>query len=58
MSVVFDRYDKADSIKEGEHVRRVATAGFEVKISGPNTPVPKIVDLSKPQQFDTSCPSS
>ena len=41
VDVVFDRYDKADSIKEGERVRRGAIAGFKVKISGPNTPVPK-----------------
>lgn len=41
VDVVFDRYDKAYSIKEGERVRRGAIAGFEVKISGPNTPVPK-----------------
>ena len=41
VDVVFDRYDKADSIKEGERVRRGAIVGFEVEISGPNTPVPK-----------------
>ena len=39
--VVFDRYEKADSRKEGERVRRGAIAGFEVKISGLNSPVPK-----------------
>ena len=37
VDVVFDRYDKADSIKEGERVRGGAIAGFEVKIPGPNT---------------------
>ena len=35
VDVVFHRYDKADSIKVGERVRRGAIAGFEVKISGP-----------------------
>ena len=41
VDVVFDRYDKAESIKEGKRVRRGAIAGFKVKISGSNAPVPK-----------------
>lgn len=41
VDVVFDRYDKPQSIKEGERLRRGAQSGYEVKISGPNTPIPK-----------------
>lgn len=41
VDVVFDRYDKADSIKESERRRRGSASGFEIKIAGPNTPVPK-----------------
>ena len=39
--VVFDRYDKPDSIKSGERKRRGSSSGFEIKISGPHTPIPK-----------------
>ena len=41
VDVVFDRYDKPDSIKGGERARRGTSSGFEVKISGPHTPIPK-----------------
>ena len=39
--IVFDRYDKADSIKESERRRRGSTSGYEIKIAGPHTAVPK-----------------
>ena len=42
VDVVFDRYDRVQSIKSGERKRRsVDTPSLEVKIAGPNTPVPK-----------------
>ena len=41
VDVVFDRYDKEDSIKEAERARRGSSSSFEVRISGPSTPVPK-----------------
>jgi hypothetical protein len=41
VDVVFDRYDKQDSIKESERQRRGSSSGYEIKITGPNTPVPK-----------------
>lgn len=41
VDVVFDRYDKSQSIKEGERLKRGAVLGYEVKISGPNTTTPK-----------------
>jgi len=39
--VIFDRYHKEDSIKEAERTRRGSSASFEVRISGPSTPVSK-----------------
>ncbi|KAK3746863.1 hypothetical protein QZH41_000037 [Actinostola sp. cb2023] len=41
VDVIFDRYDKEDSIKEGERDRRGSSSSYEVRISGPATPVPK-----------------
>lgn len=41
IDIVFDRYDKADSIKESEGRRRGSTSGYEIKIAGPHTAVPK-----------------
>ena len=41
VDVVFDRYDKEDSIKEAERARRGSSSSFEVRISDPSTPVPK-----------------
>lgn len=41
VDVVFDRYDKTDSIKESERIRRGSASGYEIKITGPSTPVPK-----------------
>ena len=39
--VVFYRKEKEDLIKEAEHARRGSSSSFEVRISGPSTPVPK-----------------
>ena len=41
VDVVFDRYDKEDSIKEAEHAQRGSSSSFKVRISGPSTSVPK-----------------
>ena len=41
VDVVFDRYDKEDSIKESERRRRALSSGYEVTIANGNTPVPK-----------------
>ena len=41
VDVVFDRYDKEDSIKESERRRRGLSSGYEVTIAKGNTPVPK-----------------
>lgn len=41
IDVVFDRYDKQESIKEAERARRGSSSSFEVRISGPTTPLPK-----------------
>ena len=41
VDVVFDRYDKEDSIKEAERAQRGSSSSFEVRISGPSTPFPK-----------------
>ena len=41
VDVVFDRYDKEDSIKEAERARRGSSSSYEVRISGPSTRVPK-----------------
>lgn len=41
VDVVFDHYDRPDSIKGGERERRGACTGFEIKITGPSTPIPK-----------------
>ena len=41
VDVVFDRYDKEDTIKADEHARRGSSTSYEVRISGPATPVPK-----------------
>ena len=40
VDIVFDRYEKVDSIKESER-RRGSTSGYEIKIAGPHTAVPK-----------------
>lgn len=42
VDVVFDQLDdKADSIKESERKRRGSSSGYEIRIAGPSTPVPK-----------------
>lgn len=41
VDVVFDRYDKEHSIKESERQRRGSSSGYEIRIAGPSTPVPK-----------------
>ena len=41
VDIVFDRYDKVDSIKESERRRRGSTSGYEIKIAGPHTAVHK-----------------
>ena len=41
VDVVFDRYDKQDSIKESERRRRGPSTSFEVAIASGSTPVPK-----------------
>ena len=41
VDVVFDRNEKEDSIKEAELAQRGSSSSFEVRISGPSTPVPK-----------------
>ena len=38
---VFDRHDRDYSIKGEERAKRGVSSGFEVKITGGNTPVPK-----------------
>lgn len=40
VDIVLDRYEKVDSIKESER-RRGSTSGYEIKIAGPHTAVPK-----------------
>ena len=40
VDIVLDRYEKVHSIKESEH-RRGSTSGYEIKIAGPHTAVPK-----------------
>ena len=40
VDIVFDRYEKVDSIKESER-RRGSTSGYEIKIAGSHTAVPK-----------------
>ena len=51
VDVVFDRYDKEESIKEGERARRGSSSGYEVRIAGPSTRVPKkwITFISNPR---------
>ena len=39
--VTFDRYDQEDPIKSAERQRRTTERGYEIKIHGPNMPVPK-----------------
>ena len=41
IDVVFDRYDKEDSIRESERRRRGFSSGYKVTIANGNTPVPK-----------------
>lgn len=41
VDVIFDCYDKEDSIKEAECARRGSSLSYEVRTSGPSTPVPK-----------------
>ena len=41
VDVVFDRYNKEDSIKEAERARRGSSSRYEVRISGPSTRVLK-----------------
>ena len=41
VDVVFDRYDNPSSIKAGERRRRGSSTAFEIKISGPSTPLLK-----------------
>ena len=40
IGIVFDRYDKKDSIKDQARFRRGSSAALEINISGGNTPVP------------------
>ena len=40
VDVVFDRYDKEDSVKENQRRRRGLSSGYEVTIANGNTPVP------------------
>ena len=48
LDVVFDRNEKEDSVKGAEHARRGSSSSFEVRISGPSTPVPKKWQTSSP----------
>lgn len=41
VDIVFDRYDKVDSIKQSERRRRGSTSGYEIKIAGTHTAVHK-----------------
>ena len=41
VDIVFDRYDKPNSIKESERQRRGSSSSFEIRIVGPTTPVPR-----------------
>ncbi len=41
VDIVFDRYDQPQSIKTEERVRRGSSTSLEVKIAGPNTPIPR-----------------
>lgn len=41
VDIAFDRYDKADLMKESERRRRGSTSGHEIKIAGPHSAVPK-----------------
>ena len=40
IDIVFDQYDKKDSIKDQARLRRGSLAALEINISGGNTPVP------------------
>ena len=37
-------YDKLESIKAVKRARRVSSSGIEIKIAGPDTPIPKKCD--------------
>ena len=41
VDVVFDHNENEDLIKEAHHARRGSSSSFEMRISGPSTPVPK-----------------
>ena len=41
VDVTFDRYDQEDSIKSAERQQRTTERGYEIKIYGPNMPIPK-----------------
>ena len=40
VDVIFERYNKRDSIKSGKQ-KRYGSSVFEINISGPHTPIPK-----------------
>jgi hypothetical protein len=41
VDIVFDRYDRLESLKAEERLKRGSSTALEVKIAGENTPVPK-----------------
>ena len=41
VDIIFDRYDRQESIKLQEHDRRGASTALEINIAGGNTPLPK-----------------
>ena len=40
IDIVFDRYEKKDSIKEQTRLKRGSSSSLEIKIAGENTPIP------------------